>query len=63
MSASHKFNAPVRRYVETMGIKFYEYDKRPGCYFVPGEQIWSRDQLQAWATERGEVLTDGEEVV
>lgn len=62
MSASHKFNAPVKRYVEALGIKFYEHDKRPGCYFVPGEKIASRDELQAWATARGEVLTDGEDV-
>lgn len=63
MSASHKFNAPVKRYVEALGIKFCEHETRPGNYVIPGCKVVSRDELQAWATERGEVLIDGEEVV
>ncbi len=62
-SDEYRITPQKRRYVAAFGIKFYEHASKTDHYFIPGEKVATRDELQAWATERGEVLTDGEEVV
>lgn len=63
LSDSYRITPQKRRYVTALGIKFYENANKPEHYFIPGEKAATRDELQAWATERGDVLRDGEDVV
>lgn len=62
-SDEYRITTQKRRYVAAFGIKFYEHANKPEHYFIPGEKVATRDELQAWATERGDVLRDGEDVV